>query len=459
MANQLVFDKFNELELAKTAWTNALVRFEGEVNPAQMNRFLRRMTVVEFENSNVVFSAPGQFIWEWLRERFSKRVQEVLSEEMGRAVTIQVRVRPQEKAPTSAEQAFAVVTPKNDAAADGFRPNEKYRFDTFIVGNSNRYAVAGAKAVCLEPATKYNPLFIYGAPGLGKTHLMHAIAHELRRTNPAATITYITAQAFTEQFVNALQTNRIDQFRRAQRKSEIWLVDDIQFISSKDRTGEEVFHTFNVLQEIGKQIVICADRPPRELYGMEERLKSRFESGLVVDIQTPDTETKSAILLSKAQQEQVAVTTEVALHLASSVPGSIRALEGALHRVLALASLEKREITLDFVQEVIEKYYQDKAASKPSFRSIVDAVSKYYNIEQSEILGISRKAPIAHARHVAVFLTREISGDSWKHIGAQFGDRDHTSMMHGYQKISELKNKDRDLQQAVDTLLRDLYPQ
>lgn len=458
MANQLVFDHLNELEQAKGAWKNALVRFETEVNPAHMSRFLCRMTVVGFEDSVVVFSAPGQFIWEWLRERFSKRVQEVLSEELGRPVTIQVHVRPQEKLAAPAEQKFAVVAPKTDNPLS-FTPNEKYRFETFVVGNSNRYAVAGAKAVCLEPATKYNPLFIYGAPGLGKTHLMHAIAHELRRTNPAATVNYITAQAFTEQFVHALQTNRIDQFRRAQRKAEIWLVDDIQFISSKDRTGEEVFHTFNVLQEIGRQIVICADRPPRELYGMEERLKSRFESGLVVDIQTPDTETKSAILLSKAEQEQVKVSTEVALHLASSVPGSIRALEGALHRILALASLEKREITMSFVQEVIEKYYQGKSASKPSFRSIVDAVSKYYNIDHSEILGISRKAPIAHARHVAVYLTREISGDSWKHIGAQFGDRDHTSMMHGYQKISLLKNKDRDLQQAVDTLLRDLYPQ
>lgn len=458
MANQLVFDHLNELEVARAAWANALIRFQDELPPAQHARFLMRMTVVGFEDGLVTFSAPGQFILEWLRARFSDRVRDVLSEELGVPVRIDVKVRPQDKPVVAPEQRYAVVAPRSDNP-DTFIPNPKYTFDNFVVGNSNRYAVAGSKAICLEKGTKYNPLFIYGLPGLGKTHLMHAIAHEMQRVDPASTITYITAQAFTEQFVNALQTGKIDQFRRSQRKAEIWLVDDIQFISSKDRTGEEVFHTFNVLQEIGRQIVICADRPPRELYGIEERLKSRFESGLVVDIAVPDTETKSAILLMKAQHEGVAITTEVALHIAASVPGNIRALEGALHRIVALASLEKQPIDMIFVQDVIEKYYQGKSPSKPSFRSIVDAVGKYYNIDSGEILGLSRKAPIAHARHVAIFLTREISGDSWKHIGAQFGDRDHTSMMHGYQKISELKNRDRDLRQAVDSLLRDLYPQ
>jgi chromosomal replication initiator protein len=334
----------------------------------------------------------------------------------------------------------------------------RFRFSSFVAGQSNRLALAGAKAVAAEPGVKYNPLFIYGRSGLGKTHLLHAIAHEVLGRDAMFPLTYVSAQQFTEEFVIALQTNRIEQFRRAQRNVAMWLVDDIQFVLGKDKTQEEIFHTFNYLHSIGKQIVLCADCPPRELFLMDERLRSRFESGLVVDIQMPDTETRCAIVLSKAAQDQIDIPLEVAMLLAERVPGNIRALEGALTRLAAQASIELSQISMEMAEAIIDRYYQSAGLSKPSLNQIIDLVGSHYKIDADEIRGTSRKAPIAHARHVAVYLTREITGDSWKHIGTLFGDRDHTSMMHAHQKISELMTRDKDLNAVVNRLLRDLYP-
>jgi len=432
---------------------------QGEVSPAVFSRFIKPLTVQSMEDNHVVFSAPGAFIVEWVRERFHGRLVNALEEELGKTlrVDVVVRAREKEKAAPQAVQSVAKSV-SIDRDPDIFTPNEKYRFETFVEGQSNRLAVAGARAVAGDPGGKFNPLFIYGGSGLGKTHLLHAIAHEVTKRHPKLVIQYISAQQFAEQFVQALQTKRVDHFRRQQRNPHIWLVDDIQFIAGRDKTSEEVFHTFNALQQMGKQIVLCSDRPPRDLYAMDERLRSRFESGLVVDVQAPDTETKSAILLMKARQEGIAITPEIALYMASTISGNIRILEGALNRLAALSSVEGAEITLEYVQKQVSSYYQLQAPSKPDVSTIVEAVGRYYRIPNTEILGVSRKAPVAHARHVAVYITREITGDSWKHIGWLFGDRDHTSMMHAHHKISELKQRDRELNSAVDMLIKDLWP-
>jgi chromosomal replication initiator protein len=325
------------------------------------------------------------------------------------------------------------------------------------VGQSNRLAFAGAKAVAAEPGTKFNPLFIYGSSGLGKTHLLHAIARQILAQNPGFPLVYVSAQQFAEDFVNSLQANKIEQFRRAQRSVGVWLVDDIQFIAGKDKTQEEVFHTFNYLHGLGKQIVLTSDRPPRDLY-MDERLRSRFEAGLVTDVQMPDTETRCAIIKSKADQERVDLTHEVAMYLAENVPGNIRVLEGALTKLVVQASVDDRPLDVDIAGELVEKYYRKGALAKPGFDQIVETVSRHFKIPPIDITGTSRKAPIVHARHVAVFITREITGDSWKHIGSLFGDRDHTSMMHGHSKIQELMHYDKDLRAAVKMLIRRLYP-
>jgi chromosomal replication initiator protein len=456
MADQFSLEDREDAVRLRNAWQHVLKTLAEEVTPTVMERFLKPLAPKGLANGVATFDVPGQFVLEWVREKFIFRLQDALTDELGENVQIELRAKLRDRGIVEMPPAMAGATVSQEVPK--FRPNERYRFETFVVGQSNRMAFAGAKAVANEPGSRYNPLFIYGPSGVGKTHLLHAVAHELMARDPRFGLTYITAQQFAEQFVQALQTGRIEQFRRAQRNVGVWLVDDIQFVAGKDKTQEELFHTFNSLQQTGKQIVLCSDRPPRELFLMDERLRSRFEAGLVADIQPPDTETRCAILLSKAQHEGIRIPHEVAACLAENVPGNVRVLEGALTKVAAISSVDDVPIDLHLAEEVVRKYYETTGFAKPGFNQIVDVVGKYYKIPSDHIKGISRKAPITHARHVAVYITREITGDSWKHIGTLFGDRDHTSMMHAYQKISEMMARDRDLQSAIKMLIRNLHP-
>ncbi len=439
------------------AWSNVLKRLNPEIPSAWFERFIRPLEPVKLVGGVVHVNVPGRFVMEWVRERYLGTIQSLLSDEIGGHVVIELILQAQEKRPST----ISTVTPMpvSSEIDTRFKPTERFSFDSFVKGQSKRLAFAGAKAVANDPGKKYNPLFIYGASGLGKTHLLHAIAKDLLIGNPKLHLVYVSAQQFAEEFINALQGGKIEQFRRAQRSVAVWLVDDIQFVVGKDKTQEEIFHTFNYLQTSGKQIVLTSDRPPKDLYLMDERLRSRFESGLVADIQMPDTETRCAILLKKAEQERIELEHPIAMFLAENVPGNIRRLEGALTKLAAQASVEDMPVSLELAQMMVEQYYRAGLVAKPDFSQIVDAVGKHYRIPSDDIRGISRKAPIVHARHVAVFVTREITHDSWKHIGGLFGDRDHTSMMHGYQKISEMMHQDKDLRAAVKMLIRNLYPE
>ena len=446
----------NAPETLLAAWSRVQDRLAEEINTAWKDRFIRPLQPLEFTEGVLKIGAPGKFVYEWVRERHIADIKIAFEDELGEEVRLEL-VPMSRQNPATAELGMATVT----AAApprSRFEPNPRFSFDRLVVGQSNRLAVAGAKAVGSSPGDKYNPLFIYGPSGLGKTHMLHAIAIELKRNRPDLLVEYISAQQFAEDFVNALQGNRIEQFRRSQRTAGVWLVDDIQFIAGKDKTQEEVFHTFNTLQQFGKQIVLTADRPPRDLYSMDDRLRSRFEAGLVADVQMPDTETRCAIIQSKADQDQIAISHEVAMFLAQTVPGNIRVLEGALTRIAAFASLENIPLDIDLASDMVDKYYQ-ASLTKPGFTQILEAVSKHYGIPSPDIKGTSRKAPIALARHVAVYMTRRITGDSWNHIGSLFGDRDHTSMMHGYQKIDELMQKDKDFRATITMLIRNVYPE
>jgi chromosomal replication initiator protein len=457
MTDQLNFDDEEDIAALKRAWEQVLLRIQATILPAAYDRFFKSLQVQSIHRDVAVVVAPGKFIQEHVRERYTRLLEDHLSDELGRVVAIQFRNEPREKSEVPQSSQLISLPPKPEVQT--FQPSPRYSFDNYVVGQSNRMAVAGAKAVADEPGYKYNPLFIYGASGLGKTHLLHAIAKEVLRKQPNFPLVFITAQQFAEDFVNALQANRIDQFRRIQRSVGMWLVDDIQLIAGKDKTQEEIFHTFNYLHSLGKQIVLCSDRPPRDLFLMDERLRSRFEAGLVADVQLPDTETRCAILRSKAAQERLDLTHEVAMYLAENVPGNIRVLEGALTRLAVSASVEDKTLSLEVATKMVETYYRAGALAKPSFDQIVSTVSKHYKIPPDDIKGQSRKAPIVQARHVAIFLTREITGDSWKHIGSLFGDRDHTSMMHGYQKINELMNQDKDLRSVVKMLSRNVCPE
>ncbi len=435
-----------------------MASLEQRMPATVVERFLRPLEPIGFSEDIASFSAPGQFVLEWVKERYSDALEEGLSEQLGRRIRFELRVKTRERPRSEREPISAKAQTKSAPAPATFDSSPKYLFETFVVGTSTRLAYAGCRAVADEPGVKYNPLFIYGPSGLGKTHLLHAIANEIRKNDPNYPVMYMSAQQFAEEFVHALQNNRIEQFRKAQRRVSVWLLDDVQFIAGKDRTQEELFHTFNYLHSLGKQIVLCSDRPPRDLMLMEERLRSRFEAGLVADVQMPDTETRCAIVLKKAEQEQITLQHDIAMCLAEGVTGNVRMLEGALTKAAAQASMDRRPITLELAQEIIDKYYRTASLSKPSFDQIISCVSQHLGIPSDQIRGTSRKAPIAHARHVAIYVTRETTGDSWKHIGAQFGNRDHTSMMHGYKKIRELMTRDRDLNASVRKLMRDLNP-
>ena len=459
MKSQYSLEDRPEIIRLKTAWDLVLRRLAPDVQPAWLDRYLRPLVPHTFANSHVTLAAPGRFICDWVRARYQTTLEELLSDELGEIVSVEILAGPREKMSIGPVSATASTAAPAFPSESKFKPYEKYAFDSFVVGQSNRMAVAGAKAVAAEPGKRFNPLFIYGQSGLGKTHLLHSIAREILDRDPSFSLVYVTAQQFAEEFIHALQGGKLDQFRRKSRGVSMWLVDDIQFIAGKDKTAEEIFHTFNNLHSLGKQIVLCSDRPPRDLYLMDERLRSRFESGLVADIQMPDTETRCAILLNKAERERVDLPHDIAMYLAENVPGNIRVLEGALTKLAVQASLQDVAISMDLTAEMVEAYYRAGTLAKPGVDQIVNEVGKHYKIPSVDIHGISRKAPIVHARHIAVFITREITGDSWKHIGSMFGDRDHTSMMHGYQKIAHMMRQDKDLRATIKMLMRNLYPE
>ena len=393
------------------SWETVLRRLDAEVQPHWMERFIRPLKPVAWDGRVVAVEVPGRFVHDWVRERYLGTIQGMLSDELGAKVEVELRAEARERRAAPAPIADAILPSAPDNA---FRPSERFTFETYVQGQSNRLAFAGAQAVAKEPGEKFNPLFIYGPSGLGKTHLLHAIAHRILAEQPRFQLVYVSAQQFAEEFVHALQNNRIDQFRRAQRAVGVWLIDDVQFLAGKDKTSEELFHTFNHLQSLGKQIVLTSDRPPRDLYLMDERLRSRFEAGLVADVQMPDTETRCAIVQSKAEQESVELSHDVAMYLAERVPGNIRALEGALTKLLVLASIESGPPTLEVARRMVDQYYRVGTMAKPGFDQIVGAVGNHFKISADEIKGTSRKAPIVHARHVSVYITREITGDSWK---------------------------------------------
>ncbi len=448
-------DRDDQIRL-RSPLDQALKRLPHGVPRAWLERFLRPPPPLGIGGQAVKLGVPGKFVRDWVQDKFLDTLQSMLSDELGEPILVQLLTESNErpKVPVIADVAVSPSVLEEPR----FRPSEKFVFDTFVSGPSNRLALAGAKAVAANPGGRYNPFFIYSESGLGKTHLLHAIAHEILKRDPGFQITYVSAQQFSEEYVQAVQTNRIEQFRRSQRNVGIWLVDDIQLVAGRERTQEEIFHTFNYLYSLGKQIVLTSDRPPRDLHFMEDRLRSRFEAGLVADIQLPDTETRCAIVLSKANMEGIEISTEAAMVLASGVSGNIRKLEGALTKLAVQASIDGVAITPELSQELVDRYYLGGVNAKPSFERIIDRVSKHFDVSSDEILGQSRKAPIVHARHVGVYIVRELTGDSWKHIGSLFGDRDHSSMMHGYQKISEALIRDKDLSNTVKMLMREIIP-
>jgi chromosomal replication initiator protein len=333
--------------------------------------------------------------------------------------------------------------------------NPRYTFDAFVIGAGNQFAHAAAQAVAERPSKAYNPLFLYGGVGMGKTHLMQAIGHEVKRRMPQASICYVSSEKFTNEMINSLRYDRMISFRDKFRNVDVLLIDDIQFLAQKERTQEEFFHTFNALHESMKQIVIASDRPPKELAEVEDRLRSRFEWGLIADIQPPDLETKVAILQKKAESEQVTLATDLALYIASNVRTNVRELEGALIRLIAYCSLTGAEVSLVTAQQVLKNFI-DSQARKITIDAIQKAVAEQFGLRALEIKAKSNSRAIVFPRQVAMYLAKQMTEASLPEIGRQFGGKHHTTVMHSINKIDEHRQSDKDLNRLLNKLTETL---
>ena len=329
--------------------------------------------------------------------------------------------------------------------------NQRYTFDNFVIGNGNQFARAASLAVAERPSRAYNPLFLYGGVGMGKTHLMHAIGHEVKRRQPVASICYVSAEKFTNEMITSLRNDRMTSFRDRFRTVDVLLIDDIQFIAQKERTQEEFFHTFNALHESSKQIVIASDRPPKELAEIEDRLRSRFEWGLIADIQPPDLETKVAILQKKAESEQVTLPIDVALFIASNVRTNVRELEGAMTRLIAWCGLNKMDITLASTQQCLKQFI-DMQVRKISIEAIQRTVAEQFGMKVTDLKQKNNSRNVVVPRQIAMYLAKQMTEASLPEIGRQFGNKHHTTVMHSIGKIDELRRTDKDLHRTLNKL-------
>ncbi len=444
-------------------WRRCLAELEAELSEQQLNTWLRPLQSVE-EQGSLRLLAPNRFVRDWVNEHFAGRIAEVARGVSGSAdlsVTVSVGTREASAAPAAPASVKPVeVTARrwraegaNQRAASGLRAD--FTFETFVEGKCNQLARAASLQVARNPGGSYNPLFIYGGVGLGKTHLMHAIGNLLMRDRPEARVSYLHAEWFVTDMVKALQHNAINEFKRHYRSLDTLLIDDIQFFVGKERSQEEFFHTFNALLEEQQQVVLTCDRYPKEVEGLEERLKSRFGWGLTVALEPPDTETRVAILMSKAQITGSRLPEDVAFFIAKRIRSNVRELEGSLRRVLANAQFTGQPITVEFAKESLKDLLalQDKLVT---VENIQKTVAEFYKVKVSDLLSKRRTRSVARPRQVAMALAKELTSHSLPEIGEAFGGRDHTTVLHACKKVAELRGKDSGIAEDYTILVRTL---
>jgi chromosomal replication initiator protein len=405
---------------------------------------------ITYKDGILKVSVPHDFVKDMLEDRFTELIHAAVADVAGKPVVIEFEVveealTPPPLSPPGLQPLDPFLDPNVPTDADfaSIPLNPKYTFENFVVGNSNNFAHAAAQAVSRAPAMKskeYNPLFLHGGVGLGKTHLMQAIGHRVQELNIAAEILYVSGETFLYHVVTAIREDRTAAFRRRYRNVDLWLVDDIQFIASREssRTEADFFHTFNALYETNKQIVISSDRPPKDLQLMDDRLRSRFEWGLIVDIKPPDRETRIAILQKKAESENMPIPDEVIFYIAHMIQSNIRILEGALIKVIAYASLTGRQVTLALAKESLRDYSTGERLVDITIEDIQRAAARYYDVELADLIGKGRSKEVVVARQVAMYLCRELTANSFPDIGQRFGGKDHSTVMHACDKIGDM---------------------
>jgi chromosomal replication initiator protein len=446
--------------MTSQAWGRILDRLKESLSDQVYETWLRPLRFVTREGSLLLVATPHQFFKQWIDENYFPQIEEAARKELGTDTSVEIVVGGEEEGEPSRDGQETDLAPRVEAAQSRQRNrngalNTRYTFDRFVVGAGNQFAQAASFAVATDPAKSYNPLFLYGGVGLGKTHLLHAIGNMAFERNPRIRICYITAEKFTNELIYCLRTNRMQDFKERYRSVDMLLVDDVQFIAGKQRTQEEFFHTFNDLYSSRRQIVVSSDKFPKEIPDLEERIQSRFEWGLVADIQAPDMETRVAILNKKAEADHIPLPQEVAIFLATTIKTNIRELEGSLVRIGAHASLTKREINMDLAREVLA-HLIDNAERVISPDAVIKAVAEFYSVKVSDLRSDRKHKVIALPRQVAMYLIRSMTRCSLPDIGLRFGGRDHTTVMYAVKKIDKKVREDVSFRNTVDTLRKNL---
>jgi chromosomal replication initiator protein len=459
---------------AKQVWRAALGELQVSLSPANFETWLRDTNLVDVEENRFRIAVPNGFAKDWLETRYRSLISQTLARIVGYSVQVEFVVAPTEPgvtepgvspapatgtvAPASAGSQHVRVEPTRVGGEGGATNiNPRYTFANFIVGSANRLAHAASLSVAERPGHAYNPLFLYGGVGLGKTHLMHAIGNQVIAKFPRKRVVYATSEKFTNEFITSIQQGKIDEFRSRYRRIDLLLIDDIQFIADKERTQEEFFHTFNTIHEDGKQIVLSSDRPPKAILTLEERLRSRFEWGLIADLTAPDLETRIAILRAKAEEGGVPIGSDVVEFIARKVVSNIRELEGALNRIVAYASMGAMPISIELAQAVLSNVLYNPKKRLVTPERITKAVADYYGVQLDALKGQKRDRAIVVPRQIAMFLMREETDVSLLRIGAELGGRDHSTVLHACDKITRESAANDELRREIAAVRELIY--
>ncbi len=437
----------------ESLWADVVDQLKQELSTPSFETWVRSVVPRNIENDLIFLEVPNEFTRELIASRYTDLLRDFVRKSFGKPLDIRLVV-----VPPKSEPSRPINKPKSDKshAPSEFqqRLNTRYTFEAFVVGSSNRFAHAASLAVAEMPARAYNPLFLYGGVGLGKTHLMHAIGHFILNQQPNAQVLYVSAENFTNELINAIQDNKMVPFRNRYRNIDVMLIDDIQFVGGKERTQEEFFHTFEALHGAHRQIVISSDRPPKDIQFLEERLRSRFEWGLITDLQPPDFETRMAILWKKAQFEGLSVPDDVVQFIASRIDTNIRELEGALIRVMAFGSITRQSLTKDLAYEALKDVIKESPPKHITIRLIQEEVARHFELRVDEFKAKKRTKAIAYPRQIAMYLARELTDSSFPKIGEEFGGRDHTTVIHAVDKVINDKTRDPQLHQTIELLIK-----
>ncbi|MBM7561005.1 chromosomal replication initiator protein DnaA [Fusibacter tunisiensis] len=432
-------------------WDEARDIMRNELMTVSFSTWIETIDPIAIEGNTLILQTTGNLNRNVLENRYNDLIKNTIKHVTDQEFIIKYII-PEENSIQQKKQ--------NEAQMGDFfentNLNPRYVFEEFVVGNSNRFAHAASLAVSEAPAKAYNPLFIYGGVGLGKTHLMHAIGHYILSQNKNSKVFYVSSEKFTNELINSIKDDKNEEFRNKYRTVDVLLVDDIQFIAGKERTQEEFFHTFNALYEANKQIIVSSDRPPKEIPTLEDRLRSRFEMGLITDIQAPDFETRIAILRKKSERDKVDIPSEVFEFIATKIKSNIRELEGALNRVVAYATLTKKEVDITLVNEALKDIFSSAQARKVDVTLIKLTVAEYFNMKVDEFDSKKRTRQIAYPRQIAMYLSRELTDLSLPKIGEEFGGRDHTTVIHACEKINNEIKSDYEMKNKIDNIIKEI---